>query len=426
MQRDPVLRVGGWMEQFTFCFQFINRSLLPAIKKWQQSCASWHDSFWCGYASCVCGTWLIRMCDSRKIDTSLPQRDMTQFICMTWLIHMWNMCYPCLGHDSFVYGTWLIRICGSTKVTPDMTCFIRGTSLICMRDGSHSCMGHDSFAFVAVGNRRQTWLVYMWDMSHLFVGHDSFVYGTWLIRIGGSGKSTPDLIYSQARHVSFICGTRLIRIWDMTYLFVGHDLLVCAIWLLRMCGSRKTTSFLRNVTWLICMWDSTHFYVWGMTQLYVGHDSFVHGTWLICMCDSRKTTPVLHSVTWLMFIHAWHDLFVCGTWMIHICDMTPFTCATWLSYMWITIHWYGWQYEKYGVAMISRLLPITDLFCRISSLLQGSFAKETHNFKEPTNHSHPIGKQQSCAWWHDSFHVCDICGPWLIHMRDLSDWHWWQ
>jgi len=29
------------------------------------------------------------------------------------------------------------------------------------------------------------------------------------------------------------------------------------------------------------------------------------------------------------------------------------------------------------------------LFCRISSLLQGSFAKETYNLKERTNRSHP-------------------------------------
>ena len=39
---------------------------------------------------------------------------------------------------------------------------------------------------------------------------------------------------------------------------------------------------------------------------------------------------------------------------------------------------------------ISRLLKIIGLFCRISSLLQGSFAKETYNFTEPTNRSHPI------------------------------------
>jgi len=44
----------------------------------------------------------------------------------------------------------------------------------------------------------------------------------------------------------------------------------------------------------------------------------------------------------------------------------------------------------HGVATISRLLQIIGLFCRISSLLQGSFEKETHHFKEPTNRSHPI------------------------------------
>jgi len=44
----------------------------------------------------------------------------------------------------------------------------------------------------------------------------------------------------------------------------------------------------------------------------------------------------------------------------------------------------------YGVATISRLLKIAGLFCRISSLLQGSCANETFNVKEPTHLSHPI------------------------------------
>ena len=39
---------------------------------------------------------------------------------------------------------------------------------------------------------------------------------------------------------------------------------------------------------------------------------------------------------------------------------------------------------------MSRLLPIICLFRRIQSLLEGSFAKDTCNFKEPTNHSHPM------------------------------------
>ena len=44
----------------------------------------------------------------------------------------------------------------------------------------------------------------------------------------------------------------------------------------------------------------------------------------------------------------------------------------------------------YGVATISRFLKIVGLFCRISSLLWGSFAKETYDFKEPTNRRDPI------------------------------------
>jgi len=45
---------------------------------------------------------------------------------------------------------------------------------------------------------------------------------------------------------------------------------------------------------------------------------------------------------------------------------------------------------RYGAASMSRLLKIVGLFCRISSLLKGSVAKENYNSKEPTNGSHPI------------------------------------
>ena len=40
-------------------------------------------------------------------------------------------------------------------------------------------------------------------------------------------------------------------------------------------------------------------------------------------------------------------------------------------------------------AAIIRLLQIIGLFCSISSLLWGSFTKETNDFKEPPNRSHP-------------------------------------
>jgi len=45
---------------------------------------------------------------------------------------------------------------------------------------------------------------------------------------------------------------------------------------------------------------------------------------------------------------------------------------------------------SYGVATINRLLKIVGLFCKIPSFLYGSFAKETYNFKAPTDRSHLI------------------------------------
>ena len=60
---------------------------------------------------------------------------------------------------------------------------------------------------------------------------------------------------------------------------------------------------------------------------------------------------------------------------------------------------------KNGVATISRLLKITGLFCRISSLLEVSFTKETYNFKEPINRRHPIDditihiRHIDLLWW---------------------------
>ena len=52
----------------------------------------------------------------------------------------------------------------------------------------------------------------------------------------------------------------------------------------------------------------------------------------------------------------------------------------------------------HGVATIKRLFKIIVLFCRIQSLLQGFFAKETYNLKEPTNRSHPVASIVRVFW----------------------------
>ena len=46
-----------------------------------------------------------------------------------------------------------------------------------------------------------------------------------------------------------------------------------------------------------------------------------------------------------------------------------------------------WQY---GVATINRFLKIIGLFCKRALHKRRYSAKETYNFKEPTNRSHPI------------------------------------
>ena len=47
------------------------------------------------------------------------------------------------------------------------------------------------------------------------------------------------------------------------------------------------------------------------------------------------------------------------------------------------------------MATISRIDKIIGLFCRIASLLWGSFAKETYDFIDPTSISHPIASQMT-------------------------------
>ena len=64
------------------------------------------------------------------------------------------------------------------------------------------------------------------------------------------------------------------------------------------------------------------------------------------------------------------------------------------------------EYVCYGVATTSRLPKSTCLFCRIQSLLQGSFAKETYNLKAPTHRSHPTYVEDTRARnvaWHTHY-----------------------
>ena len=69
----------------------------------------------------------------------------------------------------------------------------------------------------------------------------------------------------------------------------------------------------------------------------------------------------------------------------------------------------------YGVATISRLLKSIGLFCRISSVWKGSFAKETYNLKEPTNRSHPISMSHVLCRMSGTAHSGQACRRYHRH-----------
>ena len=62
----------------------------------------------------------------------------------------------------------------------------------------------------------------------------------------------------------------------------------------------------------------------------------------------------------------------------------------------------------YGVATISRLLKIIGLLCKRALSKRLYSAKETYNFKEPTNRSHPIVIKTSYLYIEESRNHCNL------------------
>jgi len=107
---------------------------------------------------------------------------------------------------------------------------------------------------------------------------------------------------------------------------------------------------------------------------------------------------------------------ICHTWVILSICVIISTCHIWvilsICHIWVTrifqiwviiliistFHQFvcawgvliGWLSYWYGVASISRLLKIIRLFCKRALWNRRYSAKETYNFKEPTNRSHPV------------------------------------
>ena len=101
----------------------------------------------------------------------------------------------------------------------------------------------------------------------------------------------------------------------------------------------------------------------------------------------------MFTVSWSVFGEYWSVLESVG-----VCCRNPMPNDT------RTLHAISQELCVYGVATISRLLKIIGLFCRILSLLYGSFAKRPVILRSLRIEATPLLK----------IHACDICH---VHVR---------
>ena len=72
---------------------------------------------------------------------------------------------------------------------------------------------------------------------------------------------------------------------------------------------------------------------------------------------------------------------------------------------------------RYGVAPITRLLKIIDVFWKRAQSKRLYSAQETHNFKEPTDRSHPVSQCPLLVYTYSNYRV-----PWLPKRQGSWDW----
>jgi len=152
-------------------------------------------------------------------------------------------------------------------------------------------------------------------VSHTWVSHvthEEVLSRMWISNVTHTNNTTaPDITCSCVKRDSFMCGTQWRTLILILFTYVWRDSLI-------------------RVTCHISKRDMTHSYA-CQDSCQVGHDS--------CIC-----------VTWLISIRVTCPVYMC--FMAH--NVSPMVKGI---------------FGKHGVATMSRILKITGLFCRISTLL---------------------------------------------------------
>jgi len=157
-----------------------------------------------------------------------------------------------------------------------------------------------------------------------------------------------------------------------------------------------------------CQCAATHYTQYALS-VYSPCTLCIHSVQPHCVYTVYTTQAVysqcilcIHSVA----VHCVYCVVVHCVYIVYInCTLTMHTAYNvWLHTDTDTVYAYV---HTYGVATVSRIDKIADLFGRISSFSQVSFAKETYDFIDATNRRHPIATVD-CHVHVCITHVCPV------------------
>jgi len=181
--------------------------------------------------------------------------------------------------------------------------------------------------------------------------------------------------------------TCIIVVGDTTHTFVSQD--SCVALCVAVCSTCR-------IQCTFCVKCIT--YVGDVTHPFVSHDSC---TWIHCVYITC-TNMCIHTYIWCTLV-------------VHRCERER-ACVSAFTPLRLS----------YGVASISRLLKIIGPFGKRALYKWRYSAKETYDFKEPTNHSHPIvhilrhrmkrHELRVCACIHIHMYVMFLCIHVYVYM----------
>jgi len=325
------------------------------------------------------------------------------FICVTWLVYVFDMSHSFVWHDSFISVVWLIHMCDMTHSYLWHLAFIRDPWLIHICDMTHSYV---------------SWLIHVCDMPHWYLWHDSFIHVTCL-------RAVPTRIPNRNRNRFCTSHTQCETICDICN---GHNLSQ-----FRICDPGHTLCIFGSffsITALVTFWSQ-------MSQIVI-HSNVTRTNLFLFLISKEmvrtKWRSAIHTRKSPLFSvwnpdrngsysYMWHDSIIFVTCLIHTCGMTH-------SYVWhdplIQVMHLDFREDFFNGWKGPWLRHAINMY------------KSCHTYEWEISHgwmSHVTDMNESCHThkshlWHDLIIlVMDLdfmCVTWPIHMCDMTYscmWH---